>query len=124
MHHLVLINGYTHNGPWYEGDSYLSYEDPYALADCWRGYFNNEIIDVTSELWQNFSIHTRPYPTALHTERIDYIEPKQLVTQKADYEPILYCGFCNQYAKYREHNCDYDPPWDPFDGYPSGHDTD
>ena len=119
-HHLVLINGYTHNGPWYEGDSYLSSEDPDALADCWRNYFNNEIIDVTSELWQNYhfvgntgriSVYTtRSYSTALHTERIDYIKPRQLVTQKADFEPILYCGFCNQYAKYREHNCDYDPP--------------
>ena len=49
-HHLVLINGYTHNGPWYEGDSYLSYKDPYALADCWRNYFNNEISIVTNEL--------------------------------------------------------------------------
>ena len=34
--HLVLINGYTHHGPWYEGDSHLSYRDPYALADCWK----------------------------------------------------------------------------------------
>ena len=50
-HHLVLINGYTHNGPWYEGDSYLHKEDPKALANCWSGYFNNEIIEVTSELW-------------------------------------------------------------------------
>ena len=49
-HHLVLINGYTHNGPWYEGDSYLSYEDPYTLAECWKDYFNNEIIDISSEL--------------------------------------------------------------------------
>ena len=51
VHHLVLINEYTHNGPWYEEDSYISYEDPYALADCWRSYFNNEISDVASELW-------------------------------------------------------------------------
>ena len=67
---------------------------------------------------------TRPYSEALHTERIDYIEPGQLVLQQADYEPILYCGFCDKFAKYHEHNCDYDPPWDPYDGYPSGHDTD
>ena len=33
-HHLVLINGYTHQGPWYDEDSYLSYRDPYALVDC------------------------------------------------------------------------------------------
>ena len=49
-HHLVLINGYTHQGPWYDGDSYLSYRDPYALVDCWRNYFINEILEVTSEL--------------------------------------------------------------------------
>ena len=42
-HHLVLIDGYTHNGPWYDGDSYLSYSDPLALAQCWTNYFNNEI---------------------------------------------------------------------------------
>lgn len=133
-HHLVLINGYTHNGPLYEGDSYLHNEDPEALASCWGGYFNNEILDVTSELWQNYHFvgntgritvfTTRPYSEALHTERIDYIKPGQLVLQQADYEPILYCGFCDKYAKYHEHNCDYDPPWDPYDGYPSGHDTD
>ena len=49
-HHLVLIDGYTHNGPWYDGDSYLSYEDPLALVECWTNYFNNELRDVTGEL--------------------------------------------------------------------------
>ena len=37
-HHLVLIDGYTHNGPWYEGDSYLSYTDPLALIVYWTSY--------------------------------------------------------------------------------------
>ena len=134
-HHLVLINGYTHNGPWYEGDSYFSYEDPDALADYWKRYFNSEIMDVTSELWKNYHFirntgrisvfTTRPYSTALHTERIDYVDFRQFVTQNANYEPILYCGFCNRYAKHHEHDCDYHPPWDPFDGYPSdAYDTD
>ena len=53
-HHLVLIKGYTYQGPWYDGDSYLSYRDPYALVDCWRNYFINEILEVTSELWKNY----------------------------------------------------------------------
>ena len=36
------------------------------------------------------------------------------------FEPILYCGFCNQYAIYHEHECDSPQgPFDPFDGYPS-----
>ena len=41
------------------------------------------------------------------------------------YEPFLYCGFCNLFDKYHEHGHDEDPPdFDPFDGYPSGYETD
>ena len=90
-HYLVLINGYTHNGPWYEGDTYLSYRDPYALAGCWKDYFNNEILDVTSELWKNYHFTgntgrvsvftTRPYSEAFHTQRLDYIDPGQQTTK-------------------------------------------
>ena len=47
----TMANGYIHQWPWYEGDSHLSYRDPYALADCWRNYFNNEILEVTRDLW-------------------------------------------------------------------------
>ena len=129
-HHLVLINGYTHNGPWNDGDSYLSYEDPYAFAGCWKDYFNIELLNVTSELWKNYHFTgntgrisvftTKPYSEAFLTQRLDYVDPSQLTTHNADYEPLLYCGFCNLYDKYHEHDCDYNPPWDPYDGYPSG----
>ena len=34
--HLVLINGYTYQGQWHEGDSRLSFKDPYALAEYWK----------------------------------------------------------------------------------------
>ena len=128
--HLVLINGYTHQDPWYEGDSNLSYIDPYALADCRKNYFNNEILDVAKDLWKNYhfvgntsriSIFiTRPYSTSIpNLQRIDYLDPRKFITRNADYEPLLYYGFCNQYAKYHEHDCNYNPPWDPYDGYPS-----
>ena len=76
-HHLVLINGYTHNGPWYDGDSYLSYTDPLALVECWKNYFNNELRDVTGDLWENYHFigntgritvfTTRPYSEAFTT---------------------------------------------------------
>ena len=93
-YHLVLINGYTYNGPWYERDSYLSYRDPYALTECWKNYFNNEILDVTSELWKNHHFignigrisvfTTRPYSTAVPTlQRVDYTDPKQLEIGRA-----------------------------------------
>ena len=84
-HHLVLINGYTHNGPWYEGDSYLSYKDPYALAGCWKDYFNNELLYVTNELWKDYHFTgnigrisvftTKPYSEAFTTQRLDYDDP-------------------------------------------------
>ena len=44
--HLILINGRTYQGQWLEGNSHLSFEDPFALAKCWRNYFNNQILDV------------------------------------------------------------------------------
>ena len=34
--HLILINGHTHQGPWFEGNSHLSFADPFTLTDCWR----------------------------------------------------------------------------------------
>ena len=81
-HHLVLIDGYTHNGPWYDGDSYLSYKDPLALVECWSAYFNNEIRDVTGELWEKYYFvgntgritvfTTKPYSEAFNTRRINF----------------------------------------------------
>ena len=98
-HHLVLIDGYTHNGPWYDGDSYLSYEDPLALVECWTNYFNNELRDVTGELWENYHFvgntaritvfTTKPYSAAFNTQRIDYTGFPQYTSEKADYEPLL-----------------------------------
>ena len=48
--HLILINGYTHQGPWFEGNSQLSFKDPFDLANCWRNYFNNQILEVAQNL--------------------------------------------------------------------------
>ena len=134
-HHLVLIDGYTHNGPWYDGDSYLSHEDPLALVHCWTNYFNNELRDVTSELWEKYHFigntgritvfTTKPYSKAFNTQRINYTGFPEYTTEKADYEPLLYCGFCNLFDRYHEHGHEDDPPaFDPYDGYPSGYDTD
>ena len=126
---------YTHNGPWYNGDSFLSYEDPLALAACWSNYYNNELRDVTGELWENYHFvgntgrisvfTTKPYSEAFNTQRIDYEGFPQYWSQNAAYEPLLYCGFCNLYDRYHEHGHDDDPPaFDPYEGYPSGYDTD
>ena len=52
--HLILINGHTHQGPWFEGNSQLSFADPFILIECWRNYFNNQIINVAQNLWKNY----------------------------------------------------------------------
>ena len=129
--HFVLINGYTHQGQWYEGDSRLSFRDPYALAECWRSYFNNQILEVIQVLWKDyhfilstdriFVFGRRPYDTAIcNLRRIEHTDPRNYLTsENPKYEPLLYCWFCNQYAIYPEHECNDDPPWDPYDGYPS-----
>ena len=128
--HLVLINGYTHQGQWYEGDSCLSFRDLYALAECWRSYFNNQILEVIQNLWKDYHFigstdrisvfGLRPYDTAIHNlRRLKHTDPrKYLIGENPKYEPLLYCGFCNQYAIYHEHECNDDPPWDSYDGYP------
>ena len=124
-HHLVLINGYTHQGPWYDGDSYLTYKDPQAFADCWRNYFTNEILEVTSELWRNYyfvgntgrvTVFTnRPYSEAINLQGTSHIDPRNFVKRNPEYEAISYCGVCNEFAKFHEHG--YNEPWDPYDGY-------
>ena len=89
--HLVLINGYTHQGQWYEGDSRLSFRDPYALAECWRSYFNNQILEVIQDLWKDnhfigstdrISIFgLRPYDNAIHNlRRIEHTNPRKYLT--------------------------------------------
>ena len=128
-HHLVLINGYTHQGPWYDGDSYLSYRDPCALTDCWRNYFVNEILEATNELWINYyfigntgriTVFTnRPYFEVVNLQGTSHSDPRSFTKRNPDYEPVTYCGFCNQYAKFHDHGWEYNPPWDPYDGYPS-----
>ena len=52
--HLVLINGHTHQEPWYEGDSHLSYSYPYTLAECWKRHSTNEILDTVQDLWREY----------------------------------------------------------------------
>ena len=32
--HLILINGHTHQGPWFEGNSHLSFANPFTLTEC------------------------------------------------------------------------------------------
>ena len=110
--HLVLINGYTYQGPWYEGDTYISYKYPKVLAERWKNYFDNQIIDISQELWKDYHFidstdriyvfGRNPYDSAIRTE-------KPFVRK-----PLLYCGLCNNLARYHEHSCDNVSLWDPY----------
>ncbi|KAL0011285.1 hypothetical protein SO802_006393 [Lithocarpus litseifolius] len=142
--HLALINGFTYQGQWYEGETYLSFRDPYALTKCWRNYFNNQILDVIQDLWKDYHfigcterIHVfgiKPYVSAVrHLERTGHDDSRKFLIPRKSlvYETLLYYGFCSQYAIYHEHEHQDNPPWepynpwDPYDGYPSdAYDTD
>ena len=130
--HLILINGYTYQGQWHERDSHLSLRDPYALAECWRNYFNNQIIDVIHNLWKDYHFigitkrifvsSPKPYATAIsHIQFAKHSNPRSFIIpgRTPEYESLLYCGFCNQYTIYHEHGCNDNPPWDPYNGYPT-----
>ena len=130
--HLILINGHTYQGQWLEGNSHLSFKDPFALAKCWKNYFNNQIIEVAQNLWKNYHFigstnrisvfGPKPRAKALvHLRIADHPNPRSLLIlgKTPRFEPLLYCGLCNKYAIYHEHACDDNAPWDPYDGYPS-----
>ena len=91
--HLVLINGYTYQGQWCEGDSHLSFSSLYALAECWRHYFNNQILDVTQNLWKDYHFMgsteiisvfgPRPYANAIsHIRIVDHCNSRSFLTQE------------------------------------------
>ena len=128
--HLILINGHTHQGPWFEGNTHLSFTDPFTLIECWRNYFNNQIINVADKLWKRYHFMgstdriavfgPRPYSDAVaHLRTTDHCNPtKFLIPGKPPvFQPIFYCGFCNKYATSHDHYCH--SPQGPFDGYPS-----
>ena len=108
LKHLILINGHTHQGQWLEGNSHFSSKDPFVLAKCWKNYFNNQILDVAQNLWEDdhFIRSTdrisvfgpRPYANAIaHLRIVDHCNPRSLLTpgKTPEFEPLLYCGFCN-----------------------------
>ena len=65
----------------------------------------------------------RPYSDAIaHLWIADHYNLRSLLIPRRTsvFEPILYCGFCNQYAIYHEHECDSPQgPFDHFDCFPS-----
>ena len=130
LKHLILINGHTHQGPWFDGNSHLPFANPFTLTECWINYFNNQIISIAHSLWKHYNFMgstdriavfgPRPYSDAIaHLRVADHCNPvKFLIPGRPPvFQPIFYCGFCNKYAISHDHDCS--SPRGPFDGYPS-----
>ena len=82
------------------------FKDPYALAECWRNYFNNQILDVIQDLWKDYHfigntdrIHVfgiKPYVSSIrHLKRTSHDDPRKFFIpgKSLVYEPLLYCEF-------------------------------
>ncbi|KAK9986494.1 hypothetical protein SO802_031445 [Lithocarpus litseifolius] len=94
---------------------------PSVIQNLWKDYhFEGNTDRITVFGLKPYGIATR------HLSIADYINPKNFTNPLKNpvYEHLLYCGFCNQYTTYREHDCNNDPPWDPHDGYSNHCDTD
>ena len=99
---------------------------PKALADRWRNYFNNQIMENSHELWKDYHfigstdrIHVfgrRPYNSAIKNWEKLYPDcPKEFLMGKRPIrEPLLYCGLCNNYVRDHGHKCTDDGPWGPY----------
>ena len=40
-------------GQGFEGNTHLSFADPFTLIECGRNYFNNQIINIADSLWKH-----------------------------------------------------------------------
>ena len=82
------------------------FKDPYALAECWRNYFNNQILDVIQDLWKDYHfigntdrIHVfgiKPYVSSIrHLKRTSHDDPRKFFIpgKSPVFEPLLYCEF-------------------------------
>nr|POE67986.1 hypothetical protein CFP56_77559 [Quercus suber] len=135
-HILVLIHdwGFIPEYNWYSGDTYLSLDDPSALAQEWSNFKCNKIYEVQKDLDRDFHLYgytdriavygPRPLARRLIGKRRIVKDPR-LMTAK-DHVPIFilisYCALCNDYGVPHEHE-QYEDNTDPID-YDNYADTD
>ena len=117
-HILVLIHdwGCIPEYNWYIGDTYLSLDDPCALAQEWSNFMCNKIYEVHKELDTGFYLYgyidriavygPKPRPSArrlIGKRRI--VKDPRLMTTK-DHVPVFllisYCALCNDYGVLQE----------------------
>ena len=127
-HVLVLIHdwGGIPECNWYTGDTYLSLDDPDALAQEWSNFMSNKIYEIQKELDRGFHLYS-------YTNRIVVYDPRpstrrlfgkikiamdpRIMSAKDHvpiYLPISYCVLCSNYGVVHEHE-QYEDNSDPLD---------
>ena len=136
VHILALIHDWDcipeYN--WYTGDTYLSLEDPNALAQEWSNFMSNKIYEVQKELDRRFHLYSytnriavyglRPSARRLFGKRKITKDPRLMTIKDrvSIYVPISYCVLCSNYGVIHEHE-QYEDNSDSLD-YDNYTDTD
>ena len=115
-HILVLISDFScsPNYYWYTGETYLSLDDPYALAQEWSNFMSNKIYEVQKELDHDFHLYgytnkiavygPRPSARRLIRKRKITRDPRIMTKNCAPIVlPISYCVLCGNYGVLIEH---------------------
>nr|POE52684.1 hypothetical protein CFP56_17637 [Quercus suber] len=116
-HILVLIHdwGFIPEYNWYSGDTYLSLDDPSALAQEWSNFKCKKIYEVQKDLDRDFHLYgytdriavygPRPSARRLIGKRRIVKDPRLMTTK--DHVPVFilisYCALCNDYGVPHEH---------------------
>nr|POF27182.1 hypothetical protein CFP56_08552 [Quercus suber] len=118
----------------YTGDTYLSLDNPGALAQEWSNFMSNKIYDVQKELDKGFHLYgytnriamygPRPSARRLIGKRRIVKDPRQMTAKDRVpiYLLISYYSLCNDYGVLHEHE-QYEDNSDPLD-YDNYADTD
>ena len=136
VHILVLIHdwGCIPEYNWYTGDTYLSLEDPDALAQEWPNFMSNKIYEVYKELDRGFHLYSytnriaiygpRPSARRLFGKRKITKGPRLMTIKDRVpiYVPISSCVLCSNYGVIHKHE-QYEDNSDPLD-YDNYADTD
>ena len=108
-----------------QGQTYLSLDDPYALAQEWSNFMSNKIYEVQKELDHDFHLEgytnriavygPRPLTRRLIGKRKITSDPRIMTKNRAPtFLPISYCILCGNYGVLHEHE-QYEDNSDPLD---------
>ena len=115
-HILVLISDFSCNSDyyWYTGETYLSLDDLYALAQEWSNFMSNKIYEVQKELDHDSHLYgytnriaiygPRPSARRLIRKRKITRDPRIMTKNRAPtFLPISYYVLCGNYGVLHKH---------------------